>query len=71
MKLLFLLLILLFACNALAVHDKELENVFRDKLIVPPELLSESKNVGGNEVETVVPKPTAAEEDFLSMFDVG
>lgn len=56
-----------------AVNDRELDNVYKDRLVIPPELRTPSPQDGGgadSESKREL-KPTPAEEDFMSMFEVG
>ena len=63
------LCLLFFACIAGAVHDNELGEVYRETLIVPPELRGQDVDAD-DKVELSALNKTAADAEFLSLFDM-
>jgi hypothetical protein len=66
------LLTVLLTGPCFAAHDKELESVYSETLIVPPELRDATKPVADANLQEAAAQPlqmSQAEVEFLSMFE--
>lgn len=68
----FLVFLIFMLCSSVAwgVHDSELDEVYRDTLIIPPELRKNNNGVDSMpDSLPYEPSRTPVEVDFLAMFD--